>query len=480
MVGKSRTGRNQSDSFQLPMPQVKEANGGSLDPDGDLPSGTVTVAVPAYNAMAKDDRVKLTWQGFRSDESSAPPFVNTKTLTAAQVGQALSWSVARSYVTSAAGGRIEVSYAVTYAPPTQDTPSEVQHLIVVAPEVPTLPAARIKALDGPILNPSVFPNGAVIVIEPYPGIQCGDVLALYWSAARADKSVVKSLRIDQSNVDSGKVELTIEKAWIDANVGGEITVTYQYARSDASGSASPLTFQIGTPLVLPAPSVVGAVPENGQSTLDPMNIGDNVIVRVPGDATISPEDQVTVKWSGSGATGSYDALEPVAPGSRDFAIPRSAIPANIGDKVAVSYIVTLPGSSGVPSGTLDLFVKKIDQLKFSRLQCSEASNGTLRLSAVPDGAPLYLEPWLFIAEDQRVSFTVEGVDHSDQPLTEPILDDHPVSNAEATSGIQGHKIPVSILNRLQLDEAFHVNVIVKLDKDVPGTTFPTLRLTLVR
>nr|GFD49831.1 hypothetical protein [Tanacetum cinerariifolium] len=70
-------GQRPAPAAHLPVPQVKEAHNGFLEP---IAQGPVQVAVAPYHAMAKGDTVKLTWQAYETGGNPLSPYLNTKTL----------------------------------------------------------------------------------------------------------------------------------------------------------------------------------------------------------------------------------------------------------------------------------------------------------------------------------------------------------------------------------------------------------------
>ncbi|SDJ52509.1 hypothetical protein [Pseudomonas abietaniphila] len=473
-------GQRPAPAAHLPLPQVKEAHRGFLDPKA---QGPVQIVVAPYHAMAKGDTVKLTWQAYQADGNPLSPYVNTKTLGDTDVGFPLSWSVSDNYFSGAADGRVEISYAVTYSTSGSTDSSRLQLKLSVPPDN-RMPLPRIRDLTGDILDPAGFPNGAMIEVDPYPDIQVGDDVLVYWSAARPTNSSIQHVRIDQSNIDSRRIEFRIEKSVLDASIGGNVMLTWQYARIGSSASSEPRELSIVTPLKLAAPSVVEATPVAGTSTLDPLGVTETgATVRVPANPGLGPGDLITVIWDGIGVTGNFETSTPLVGGGLDFRIPTTAIPANLGNTFDVYYTVTR-ATVTVVSDKHRLFISEIALDKLPKLQCTESANTPGKLSRktgnAANGAHFTLEPWVYIAVGQTVDLELSGLALDGASAVEyNILKDYAVLQSDVVVGVNHGELPMAILDQLKMDESFDVYVSVRFDDSASPQQFLTLKLTLI-
>lgn len=466
---------------RLPVPQVKDAHRGHFDPD--RPNAARSV-VPPYYAMSANDRVALTWQGYQPDGTPLTQYRNTKTLRDQDVGRPLNWTIAETYFSGAKGGRIEVSYTVTYQATGQTESSRLQ-LTALAPTVPWLEALKVRDLTGDTLDPSAFPAGAFIDIAPYDDIQVGDDLLFYWSASRESNNDIQHARIDQSNIDSGKISFHVDRSLLDANIGTDVNLTYQFARVGATASSETLALSIATPLKLGEPSVLEARPVGGVSTLDPLSVTlVGATVRVPANPGLGPADEINVVWDGLGTTGYFETTTPLAGNELDYRIPATAIPANMGENIDVYYTVTRPGMPLVTSDIHRLSIEKIPIGRLSQLQCQESASTpgqlSLKTATAAGGAHLSLEPWVYIAAGQTVSMQLSGVGHDGSSAVEDdILRDYEVTASDVISGVNNAVLPMTTLLKLKVDESFDVYVEVRFDDARPATRFPILKLQLI-
>lgn len=473
-------GQRPAPATHLPVPQVKEAHNGSLDPKA---QGPVQVAVAPYHAMAKGDTVKLAWQAYETGGNPLSPYVNTKTLGDTDVGFPLSWSVSDHYFSGAADGRVEISYAVTYSTSGSTDSSRLQLKLSVPPDT-RMPLPRIRDLTGDTLDPAGFPNGAVIEVDPYPDIQVGDDVLVYWSAARATNSRIQHVCIDQSNIDSRRIEFLIEKNVLDASIGSDVTLTWQYARIGSSASSETRKLSIVTPLKLTAPSVLEATPVAGASTLDPLGVTDTgATVRVPANTGLVAGDLITVIWDGIGKTGKFVTSTPLVDGGLDFRIPTTAIPANLGTTFDVYYTVTRATVTAV-SDKHRLSILQIPRNSFANLHCTEAIGATGELSLntaiAAGGAHFTLEPWVYVAAGQQLDLQFSGLGLDGvSPVDYDILKDYAVSDSDVVNGVNHGVLPTTLLQQLKKDEQFDVYVAVRFDNSAPPQPFRTLALKLI-
>lgn len=305
-----------------------------------------------------------------------------------------------------------MSYSIEYATPTSTTVSAMQTIRIVKPSPPLLPALRIKDFSGDSLDPSAYPNGITLQIELYPGIQSGDDVVVY---ATSDSKLVKTLRVDSSTLASEVLQFTLDAAWLMDNNGKALELIYQYARVGVAGTSEPFSVMLRRPLNLPPPIVDGATAESGdpgehKGYIFASNLTGGVWIGIPADAVIGAGDKVQMHWDGYGAIGSHIA-EPSVGDPKQFNIPPQAVPANMGKRVNVYYIVTPAGQAPQSSTRFDLSVRSIDQnLPVIQLMRPRTPDLRLSLARVPAaGAGLDLDSWSFMAKGQKVMIRASGL-----------------------------------------------------------------------
>lgn len=312
----------------------------------------------------------------------------------------------------------------------------------------------------------------------------GDVIRWYWEQSPLGQMLAgdKTLTL----VDMS-LEIEIDGDVIVASGDGQRYATYEVR--DRAGNLSALSRAAlltvdAQPIPLLAPSVKDSVPAGGgKGTLDPMLVTGGAVVIIPAEVDLQPTDQVKVFWTGVSPEASHEADMPIAPGGREYAVPASAVPGNIGSgrEVQVYYTVTRQSGKTEPSAVYPLTILPISDSKFPKPQCQQASGtpATLRLSAVPNGADFFVAPWAFMAVGQKMHMWAEGVDkNTGGDLYFDLFKDREVTAAELASGV--HALLVrSFLEQLKLNAVFLVDFEVSFDGGLSYLGFRRQDLTLV-
>jgi hypothetical protein len=424
----------------LSAPQIKESHDLQLDPDAI--DGNMTIAVVPYTVMSNGDVVRVVWKGERADGSNGPAVnIPAKTLSDTDTdpsnnpGQVLSWTVPRTNAAALRGGKITLRYEITFASSgLSDTVSAERTFLVTPPAAPELPVASVKDLVGSEINPGLFPDGIRVVVPVYPGIRVGDEVLVYGtrtgSGSGPNKNTIQYLKIDISNIETGRIEVPIAAQWLRDNSGGTVSLRYQYARPDAAGSGAALALSIRAPLVLPTPTVDRSVVINGRDELNPGLAIGGAYITIPAGATIGDGDEVTACWKGFGPTGSYETKVYSQLNPMKFRVPPEVLPANFLKTVEVTYKVA--GQDAEPP--LQLFIRHITS--HPGIECDKAQIGspaTLSLSDIPpEGALLSLETWAFMSTDQTVRLWLAAPDIADRD----IIAVREVKPEETTDGVK--------------------------------------------
>lgn len=409
----------------LPAPQVKESHDNQLNIDN-TQQQLFTVAVAPYTAMASGDSVKLIWKGVREngDEGQHVSFAakvlkDNDSDRTNNPGQVLSWNFSKSNAYDVYGGTFTLCYEITYAShnETRVTRSAERSIVVKAPILPLLPAPSVKNLVGTEINPGQFPKGIEVVIPIYPGIRVGDDVLVYGTPTRSgsnlQKNTIGHLKVDASNIESGKLEVPIAQQWLSENAGSSIHVGYQYARVDAAGTAAPLTLTVLKPKKLPTPTVDYSKVINDRVELDPRFAINGAYISIPEEADIEEGDSITAYFTGVNASGSCEINEPDSTNPRKYKVPAFVLPSNFGKTVEVTYSV----NGQMADSPLSLFILEMDF--YSIIKCEGVQVGspaTLKLSDIPaGGAQLHIAPWPFISTQQKVrlwltSSSIDGRD----------------------------------------------------------------------
>ncbi|CAI8909217.1 BIG2 domain-containing protein [Pseudomonas sp. IT-P258] len=450
----------------LSAPQIKESHDLQLDPDAI--DGNMTIAVVPYTVMSNGDVVRVIWEGKRADGSDGPivnippkTLSDTDTDPSNNPGQVLSWTVPRTSAAALRGGKITLRYEITYASSMlAETISAERTFLVTPSSAPELPVASVKDLTGGEINPGQFPDGIRVVVPVYPGIRVGDEVLVYGtrtgSGSGPNKNTIQYLKIDLSNIETGRIEVPIAAQWLLDNRGGTVSLRYQYARPDAAGSGVALELSIREPLVLPTPTVDHSVVTNGREELNPGVAISGAYITIPAAATIVDGDEVTAHWKGFGATGSYETTVHSQLNPMKFRVPPEVLPANFGKTVEVTYQVA--GQDAEPP--LQLFIRNITS--HSGIECDKAQIGspaTLSLSDIPpEGALLSVETWMFISTEQivRLWLTAPGITGRD------IIAAREVKPEETAGGVKARLLRADLAD-IAINDTLTLRVSVSFD-----------------
>ncbi|MCH4873352.1 hypothetical protein [Pseudomonas sp. TMW22091] len=427
---------------RLSAPQVKESHDNQLHMDN-IPGDSMTIAVAPYAAMSNGDKVQLVWKGVKKDGTDGPSvpisayiLSDSDTEPGNNPGQVLSWTLYKSNLAALNGGVFRLHYEITYASPDEarQTVSAERSIVVKSPLLEALPAPSVRDLVGTEINPSLFPDGIRVVIPPYPGIRVGDDVLVYGTGSSTDRSknTIVHLKVDASNIESGKLEVPLAASWLSSNRGKAIDVRYQYARADSAGTGTPLELTVREPMVLPTPTVDKSVVNSNRDELDPMLAYSGAYIVIPADATIGEGDSVTAYFKGFDASGSCEINDPSQSNPTKFKVPATVLPSNFGKTVEVTYSV----AGQMADHSLFLFIRELNIT--SRITCEGVQIGspaTLRLSDIPaDGAQLGIGLWPFISTQQKVRLwlTANGMDDRDIITLREVLPD------ECVNGVAAH------------------------------------------
>lgn len=463
----------------LPVAQLKESHDLHLDPD--QPGASFTLAIAPYPRMTSGDRVTLTWQGYFDDGWADDPWQHSFTVT--QPGQVLSTGLDSTYVIFIAGGYAELGYRVQYADaqPSEGQRDEdqapMQRLAITAPAAPLLPAASIDGHTGPALDPEDFPQGLVLRVAAWNGMQPGDQALLYATSSRAGQSRILAQRVGQEQVDAGALLFSLAPDWLTAQLDASLSFTWQYARAGAAGSSHTLPVAVRAAWRPVAPIVVNALPElndpqPGRGYIEAMLLRSGAKVRIANEVELDAGDQVQVHWQGFGSTGDYLAEQADASDPRQFSIPASAVPANMGKRLNVLYRVSRVGQPQATSRPFDLRVVAVPRTQFSTVQCACVSSGQLSLACVPAaGVQVTLNRWMFMAPGQQVTILAES------SRNETVLDAAVVTDAHLQAGKVLATLSRAYLLGLGSGARLTLRVQVSFDEGHSELEFPSLVLT---
>lgn len=459
----------------LPVAQFEKSHNLEFDPRA-IKDGMLVIVAPAYQAMSAGDSVPLTIEfekkGFPIE---IDPVIREKTLTESDIGLPLQWTVEPSKFFQFPSFHATFSYRIDYATDDGDetvrptTHSEKQEFHLVAPTSDLLPRLAIKDYDGDILDPEAFPKGIVLSIPWYDGIQVGDDVVLY---ALGKTLEVKTVRVDQSTLDSKRLHIKLGHEWLMQNIGLTISLSYQYARVGNAGTSVERTLTLSEPLNLPHPIVEDAEHEGEDEEYKRYLLSEytteGIFIQYPPEAVVSGKVQMI--FDGFSESGRCVA-DPSIGNQRRFFIPPRYVPANLGKRLFVYYEVTPTGAATVRSKLIDLRINDFPASQWRSIQVSFPegnNNAKVSLATVTDSLELTLIKWPYFAQGQRVRVIANGLlaTGGEERFEMRIGDAEQVTEAEYTLGQLKVPLPRSYLATLMLNVKFDVTVEISFDGGV--------------
>ncbi len=279
---------------QLPLPILRENNGGVVDPNL-VPAGGALATVLEYTPMMKEgDIIILCGDGIKSDSSLSTYRSPPKPVFANMVGQDVEFLLDKTYLAGLVGGTLELYYLIDLVSGPPQQKSLVLPLSILGQPL-RLPEPSVDHERGGKLDPdTVPPSGTIARVPATANTLERDRVYLYWRGNGPTNSYDTSFPIGASQAGR-EVPFPIEMKYITGNLGQSVTVEYDVERPTGSGNfipSRPLVFVVEGAESLPAPYVEG-VADGG--ILDPGQI-TQVWVRVLGDSLLEG-DEVSIVWT---------------------------------------------------------------------------------------------------------------------------------------------------------------------------------------
>ncbi|QPC85594.1 hypothetical protein GA830_01695 [Mesorhizobium sp. NBSH29] len=410
--------------------------------------GTAAVVIVApYEAMCAGDRISFTF----APTSGSQVWSRTVVVDRVDIGKILKWNLPRAEFLKIEGETANAFYKIEYASGGEST--SASQLIEVAPlATEQLRPPVLQGHDGGFLDPGHFPQGVSLQIDPYPTMALGDDVLLHWVSSHEASSTTSVLRVDPSIIDSNMLAFSIGKEWLEANIGRQVTVSWQYARIGTAQNSEPFTLTIRTPVDLTPPVVEKA---NSYGELQANDALRGVYATIPEAIPLDPGDSVELHWQGHLAGGRYIATQPLDPANpRRFFIPPSAVAANIGGETKrfpVFYKLKLASGILPDSDPFHLLILPLQPNQYPAVRCRQAEGSPgLSLGDVPEeGADIYVTRWPFMAPGQPCTIHVTGVLGDGAGADLILRDAIPVTQLEMEGGELSTLLPREFLKTLK-------------------------------
>ncbi|KII35123.1 hypothetical protein NL64_05525 [Pseudomonas fluorescens] len=257
-----------------------------------------------------------------------------------------------------------------------------------------LPKPVVDQAENAMLDPS--DRKAVIKVEPYAGMTCGDKLRLSWVGLDVEGLVYRheaTRFISEAQVGMAMV-FTVSAVHIAALDGGSLEIYYTLV---SAGRPEPvhsprLQLSVGDikqdllPVI--ANDAVGG-------TLDPERVSEGTLVSIRPYSRMVAGDRVLLAWAGSTPEASFNdtlKIEPFAVGSElSFWVPPDCIAPNLGATVALSYCVYHEGQPPRYSEPTQLVIGTLTREPLIPPIVLEADEGWLDLQDAMDGVTVVIE-----------------------------------------------------------------------------------------
>lgn len=440
---------------ERPVVHIKQSHDLALDTAGIDSAGAIAV-VPVFDELIAGDSLTLRWQGFYEGDPE-DEWASTLSLDDVAIKQPSLVFIPRNTVRFS--DEADVSFELVHSDGSEVN-SLLQRFQMVTPGSARLAAPGIRGHDAsqPI-DPGHYPNGIVVQVADYPGMQSGDYVVLYADGVSADAHTVMSQKVEQV----AALEFPIGTEWLLANQGAEVTLSYQYARHGAAMSSGPLVVSVLKPLDLPPPTVERATAEGGagehKGFLLASAARSGVYVQVPESVSLETGDQLEVHWQGDPAGGQHIATSPADISDvKRFLIPPTAVAANMGGeekRFEVFYRFTPLNDNLHDSRPFLLRIEPLPKSEYPTIQWGEENRPigpTLSLGDVPaSGQEVFLRKWSFMAQGQLLTIEATGVAQAGGEARSIVRDAMPVTAAEALAQkISSGRVPRTFLSSLKM------------------------------
>jgi len=321
-------------------------------------------------------------------------------------------------------------------------------------------------------------------VPAYTTPKAGDTVIYYWDTE------------PYAEMDAGEHDLafedTTEPVYIDFPSAlvlerGDGERYVYYAIRDRAGNISlfpkPLKLIVSAGLrTLPLLSIEQTTgePENLHLALN--DLTPPLLVKVPDEAVVYPDETLRVEWGQLGDPGYFSTSTEYQGRSREFEIPMDKVLAQGATTLQVNYVVSGDKRHDYPSPVVDLAIGSLNR-GLPGVQLAGVSNRIFKLSDASERNVVTLGSWKFMAEGQWVDIWVTGVLRSGVDA-EPhqVLKNYVVSADDVASRKIGARndavVLKTFLSTLLLNNPFTVHVNVSFNEGHSWVKYPELSPTL--
>lgn len=312
----------------------------------------------------------------------------------------------------------------------------------------------------------------------------GDTIIYYWDDESLDENEVDRYEVGYEDI-SGPFYIDFESEMILQRGDGNRYL--HYAIKDRAGNLSafskPLKVAVSAGArTFPLPDIEQVEGAGDQLRLALNDLELPLLVVVPADALVYPDEALRVEWGEPGDPGYFSATTGYEGQERAFEIPVQKIAAQSGITTKVKFVASGDKRHDYPSPAVDLFISPLSK-NLPRVQLDGVASNNLSLSKAPDRIPVTLGTWPLMADGQFVDIWVTGaLNNGGDAEPFQVLKDYTVKPADLIGGIgQADDVVVlkSYLETLELDVRFTLHVQVRFAAQGVPVNFPLLSPTLI-
>ncbi|WP_327437908.1 hypothetical protein [Pseudomonas donghuensis] len=456
----------------LQAPTVLEAEEGYL-PDT-LPAATVRVK--AYPGMARDQVVRMIWDG-RQSNNQAYHHAEERLIREDMVGRFLDFSVPARHIALLKGGTVNVHYRVLVS---GNEPLDSEHLFLhVGDGVPVLVQPSVDEAENDAFDPTGHAY-ATVRIRIYDDMLAGQTVHVEWSSAASGGTYRLSIPVTVA------VELTaqVPVEFIIPSLNREVYVRYWVTEpGQRTRYSDDLALWVGVMLVNPPTPYIAEAEGN---LLDLARFTGNATVTVEAWRGINILQRFWLRAVGKLASGADKTVTLangvlVQIGEVDLGIRRHLSRSDLHQLMDLSELriemtVTPHGSENEAEGIAFPQPRYVvQQVLLTTPSIDEARGNVVDLADFTGDATVTLDPWRSISTVQRVWLRCRGTDSNNQPWLVTLANGVLVQPSELQTGII-RRVSRSDLLRLANATSLRVEATVTLDgssNESSGTVFPT-------
>ncbi|MGC7405849.1 hypothetical protein ACPWR0_17810 [Pandoraea pneumonica] len=381
----------------LDRPVVLEAQDGNLDYDG-LNGADANIIVSFQDPpMAVGGELHFVFDGLSSDGHSLKREFDERITTPAPI---ISSKLFNTVIRAVTPGTASLYYFVRDNTGANVGRSQRTSLTLSGVYVPLPAPSVVEAVDGE-LDPEDAPNGATVVVSPWPTMSTGDVVTIQWDGKKASGLPMTHSEEKTVTVPGVALNYLVPPGFVTGLAGGSVDVYYivRPAKPDAQTRESEhLALTVLGESMLDAPDVDGVA---GGELNPPEDPSAGVDVTVPVWELMSVGDVLEIFWEGQTPAGSTDHQDTMAAGDLNkpyvFTVPRAVVNANAAaqQSVDVWYRVTRAGQTTPQDSAINRFRVQTPPLdKLPPPEVDEAVGDILDPEPLPPaGATVRVKPY---------------------------------------------------------------------------------------